>query len=325
MKEQISQSELLDRFGYYKTAILGGEEIDIYLEDLDFGKELTSNILHLPMKDSGKMDNYKIFIGGGEKFFADYQKDKRELLVVGDGNLISEELEFILYTYSEVSRNERGRFTFHAAAVAKENRGLLILGDKGVGKTSLALSLCRDFGYSLIGNDVLVLGRTGDGAGIFDGDGVFRLRRLSVDKYFGELAGFLKDSQASGYDHKVSLKPMELAVDLQKTPVEIDSAIQVFLNADEKAPLELGVPPQLQLKLNLMENASRYIRATATPLLGGENFEYKGGLPSFNNPDLFQTRAGVLEELMQEIGVVSVSGGNLREIARYANEYHVSR
>lgn len=325
MKEKLGNSERLDKFSYFKTVDIAEEEIDIYLENLSSGEKMISNISHLPIKDSAEESNYKLLISRGKEFFADYKQSKKELHISGNDSLISDELEFILYTYSEIPRNEKGRFTFHAAAVAKNNEGILILGDKGVGKTSLALSLCRDYGYQLVGNDVLILGKDVDGIKIYKGDGIFRLRKLSVEKYFGELTKYLENSKASSYDHKISMKPEQLTIDMQKKPVGVKSVVQVFLNADESIPLEIGSPPQLQLKLNLIENASRYIRAMTTPVLEGEDFEYKGGLPSFDRPELFQNRATVLERLTQEPGVISVSGGNLNEVASYVDKHYVSK
>ncbi|WP_069162911.1 hypothetical protein [Nocardia altamirensis] len=51
----------------------------------------------------------------------------------------------------------------HASAVADDNRVILLVGDKGSGKTTLALNAALTWGYQYLSNDHLILYRSGDG------------------------------------------------------------------------------------------------------------------------------------------------------------------
>ncbi|MGH3979788.1 MAG: ATP-binding protein [Pseudonocardiaceae bacterium] len=59
---------------------------------------------------------------------------------------------------------EAHRYTMlHASAVADEQRVIIVVGDKGSGKTTLALSAALTGGYRYLSNDHLILYRTQDG------------------------------------------------------------------------------------------------------------------------------------------------------------------
>jgi hypothetical protein len=56
-----------------------------------------------------------------------------------------------------------GYTMLHASAVADESRVVIVVGDKGSGKTTLALGAVLDRGYRYLSNDHLILYRTADG------------------------------------------------------------------------------------------------------------------------------------------------------------------
>jgi hypothetical protein len=58
-------------------------------------------------------------------------------------------------------RAVRGELSWHAAAVACEGGGVLLLGESGAGKSTAAYALCRDHGAALLADDVAAI----DGAG----------------------------------------------------------------------------------------------------------------------------------------------------------------
>lgn len=302
------------------NVVFGGERIGIY----SFATEAKRYIeLH---KDPQNVDDmaflknegvYSLLIKEAPEFSIDFIKSQNVLMVSGNIELIMPELDFICYVFSEVARQEKGKFTIHAAAVSDGEEGILILGNKGVGKTALAMALCKWFGYKIIGNDVLIIGSLGENIGIYSGDRVFRPRRIVADKYFPELKSFFPPQVVqSRYDDKVTINPSALGVQVENHPVKIKRAMQVFLEAEGQVPLVVSDPPALQFRLNLMENATRYIRTVGTPMLGA-NLEYRGYFPSLDLPELYTKRANVLERLVQEIGVKSISGSSLNELAKF--------
>lgn len=65
----------------------------------------------------------------------------------------------VLLDYCEA----RGYTMLHASAVADDQRTVIVVGDKGSGKTTLALGAVLNHGYRYLSNDHLILYRTPDG------------------------------------------------------------------------------------------------------------------------------------------------------------------
>ena len=64
---------------------------------------------------------------------------------------------FMAYPLLEVNRRKKKNLTCHCAGVSINEKGILILGKEGSGKTTLAIELCRKYNAKLIGNDLCVI------------------------------------------------------------------------------------------------------------------------------------------------------------------------
>ena len=92
-------------------------------------------------------------------------------------------IPYFIHYILESERAKNGKTTIHAAAVSKDGKGILILGKQGSGKTSITLELCRKYGYSLIGND-LILADIKENAGyLYGGTKIFRIRLTTIKQY----------------------------------------------------------------------------------------------------------------------------------------------
>ena len=97
-------------------------------------------------------------------------------------------LRHILYTLSEGSRQaSKYQCTIHAAAVSigGSNSVILILGDKGSGKTITAYALCYYHNAKLVGNDLVIIGMNEQGKlYLHGGTTSFTMRRRIVHSFF---------------------------------------------------------------------------------------------------------------------------------------------
>lgn len=86
--------------------------------------------------------------------------EEHPLVVRIDGNVLGRHLSFahVIESLISILLEERGSAKVHASGVAKENKGLLIAGLGGSGKTSIALELIRE-GYAFLGDDSVILSR----------------------------------------------------------------------------------------------------------------------------------------------------------------------
>jgi len=309
-----------ERYSYSTAVTLGkdGVPITLHTNSQAFQEYLESGVFGRGERGDvcGQNTHRAILVESAETSI-DYDEAERTMVISGKPDQIADSLVYMLYTYSEVQRQAEDRYTLHAAAVCKEGQGILILGSKGAGKTALAMSLCVDWGYDLIGNDVVIVGRSAAGGfQIYGGDGVFKPRRLTMDEFpqFRDIVPF--DVEKNDFEAKAIVHPNELGVSVEDGSVSFVSAVQVFMHADKNTALRVTEPPYEALRLNLYENASRYIRGVTTPVFDSEG-RFMCSLPSFDNHDLSCGRICFLEQVIENIGVVSVSGGNLREVSEY--------
>jgi hypothetical protein len=75
-----------------------------------------------------------------------------------------------------------GFYELHAAGLAKEGKGLLLVGPSGSGKSSLALSLVRQ-GWHYLSDDMLILRHTSSGVEALPLRRYFKVERSLVSKY----------------------------------------------------------------------------------------------------------------------------------------------
>ena len=75
----------------------------------------------------------------------------------------------------EYQLSEKGIFLLHGAAVHNNetNDSILIFGEKGMGKTSLVLDLCKKYNYSLVANDQVLIQLQNDEIHVLDGTKIF--------------------------------------------------------------------------------------------------------------------------------------------------------
>jgi hypothetical protein len=162
--------------------------------------------------------------------------------------LRSSTLGYIGYTAAEAARQRHGMVTAHAAAVATpDGNAVLLLGDKGAGKTNVVLALLRA-GWLFLGDDLIILEDHPDGLRVRAGRQRAAIRQ-SVN-------GF-------GYEPKTAASLADLDAPTH-AGVALTVRVSVFPGA---SPLVTAASPlSLNERLRLAENLGRYISGVVTPL-----------------------------------------------------------
>lgn len=190
----------------------------------------------------------------------------------------------------EAERAKNGKTTIHSAAVSKCGKGILLLGKQGSGKTSLVLELCRKFGYSLIGNDLTLVGIKENIAYLHGGTKVFRLRATTVNYYNLDLKRFFKpDENIDEWTQTTIINPEEIKVMTEKSIVPIQAIFYVHLYPPNYNFVVKKVD-QLFSRIYLYQIFSEYIRGSAIIPLIGKDLKFSNYLPSLDNEIAFKKR-----------------------------------
>jgi hypothetical protein len=225
--------------------------------------------------------------------------------------------ELLLYAalpFLEVLCQRKSIVTIHAAAVELFGKAILLLGKAGAGKTSLALSLCRNHQAKLIGNDIVKVGLLGGKAIARAGSKYFFLRKESIKRNIPDLLSLFPQSEKDPWTHKIYCLPDKLGVATRDECLPITQSYLVHVDETMECLYSTNAD-RMDTRLYLNENMSRYIRGTAVALFS-EQSHFLGYVPSYDTSNLFAMRVKLMEALIADTGMMYIAG-NLHDTSRY--------
>lgn len=279
--------------------------------------ELVHNLSHF----FGPRLSVQILLGLGQSFPHVESRNKSHFIFHTDNSESHyTNLPHLLYTLGEYPRQrELESVTVHAAAlVAPDNKGILILGDKGRGKTSLTIQLGMQHSYRLIGNNLVIVCRDGSEIGLQTGTKSL-VARVAALKDVPALSNFAFDFQGSGHEQKKTFKPEELGILRQTGKTPLSTVIRVHIHPSEPfAAIATPINDLVTERLRLFENLSRYIRGVSTPLILNDK-SVNGFIPSLDDPLLSMMRSELIESILK-LNFQYVSGNSVEAVAEKVNQ-----
>jgi hypothetical protein len=220
---------------------------------------------------------------------------------------LRDHLPYITFQVGELPRQAELRMvTVHAAAmVSPDGIGILVLGDKGAGKTSVCIELGIGRDYGLLGNNLVIVENSDKDKflRLVSGTHVLAVREAtlaSIPALAKVNRGLsLVDEETHGRENKIMLTPEKLGIKTAEPLSEIGAVIRVNIHPRQpEAICVSGVSDGLTERLRLFENFSRYIRGVTTPLALTET-HISGHIPSLDSPILSSMRNQLIERLLK--------------------------
>lgn len=250
---------------------------------------------------------------GSEQSRLEYENDSRYLFHLRgsyeDPGLQSH-LPYVTFQVGELPRQEELRMvTAHAAAVVSpEKTGVLILGDKGTGKTSVCIELGIGRGYGLVGNNMVIVKDSEKFPRLVSGTRALVVRQATLES----IPSLVKE-MGHGRETKITLTPEELGIKLAESPSEIGTVVRVNIHPGQPEAVHVtGITDGLTERLRLFENFARYIRGVTTPLSLTEN-HVSGFIPSFDTQTLSSMRNQLIERLLK-LPFYYISGNSIAAV-----------
>lgn len=229
-------------------------------------------------------------------------------------------LAYLGFWMMEAQRQDRSMFTMHSSAIDIEGKGVLIFGHSGAGKTSVLLGLCQKFDCQVVSNDLTVVGFHPDGsAHLLNGTKEIRLRYAAVKHRFPQLLRVFPTTSDSPWENKIAVTPQEIGLKSAEDNVCLDRVFAVHLDSDINQPLSVTKETGIAVRYTLYEDMSRIIRGTGISVFGTNN-NILGYIPSLDTEQLHQNRVRAIETLVENIGIINVSSGNLEEMCEFVHE-----
>lgn len=307
------------------TIGMGPSSVSIYSERNDFlpyfGGEGKGYIPWIPgwrVDYSPASSGYKIVFIPADYPRFEYNAENKKLTVRGETEDFKDgqALAYLGFWLMEAQRQKDSKVTAHAAAMAKDGKGVLILGERGDGKTSTILALGRKYGYRLIANDLAIFGYDNSSREVtlYDGTKIFGLRLSAVRGRFPELLHLFPDLTQRSWTTRAFVLPDQIGVKVENIPQILTKAFMVHLDSTKTDRLSVYRMDDLWVRNYLYENFSRYLRAAAIVAFGRKTKEFLDYIPSLDDRDLHLKRVELINFLIKNVGILNVSGGNLDEI-----------
>lgn len=229
-----------------------------------------------------------------------------------DGQTIA----YVAYALLEKERQINGEVTIHAAAASYKNKGVLLLGERSAGKTSVLLNLCRNYRHKIVGNDLTLLKFNGKFITIQGGTKIFGLRHFAAKINHPDLLKYFPQRVKDSWSTKVFLHPEALDVESEKRRPRVSKVFFLHLDSTGKEPIHYENMSGQWIKIFLHENLSRYIRGSALTLfLDKKHLKHIGFLPSLDEPKLHKRRTALINYLVDTLKIKFISGSNVDKLS----------
>lgn len=243
-----------------------------------------------------------------------YDENQRTMVIQAPEEDVSDgqALAYISYWMSEGQRQQERSFTMHAAALSVNRRGVLLIGDRGAGKTSLILGLAQKYPTKLIANDLTILSHNPEQKQILleEGSKRIRLRLRSVLSRFPNLLPQFPDTEGSAWTTKVLVNPKQLEINLEDQVAILSRAFIIHLSNIEDEDIIVKRSEGIVPYFELYENLSRIIRGSGVSIFGNKE-NILGYIPSLETEQTHDNKISLLNYLIKDQGIWSIAGGNL--------------
>jgi len=293
---------------YQCSIISAGEGVDFYSErDLysvfNSPSMLADHLDFLVLRNPTN-SGYKLFFSDSTENSVSYVGHECKISYPWAMMNGGESLLYAAYPLFEDQRQGKNWLTAYSAAVSIGNKGILLLGKSGAGKTSVAIDLCRRYGAELIGNDLTILGLHREHLIVKAGTKFLFLRYESIKKSLPDLISLFPKTPAEPWLYKIKVKPQDVGINTRVAPTSIKQVYTVHVD-ENSSSLYVQAEQNLAAKLFLIENFSRYIRGSCLNILGGENFEQLGFVPSYDREEHFLFRSKLVDLVLAKTKYIS--------------------
>lgn len=216
------------------------------------------------------------------------------------------------------------RLLIHAASVYSpgEDESILLIGEKGAGKTTLSTRMCLDYGYRLVGNDQVYIGISSDGKLLTTIGSTWIDIRETAEKaepYLAQLGIPNTPGESPAWNNKRRLQPSEAGIETHDKESPISNIYNIRIDRHENR-LRSSLWTGVQRSLILHERIGRQITGQTTPFQDDKG-EYLGSIPPIELDKTLTVRDTIVKAIIQK-GITQLFGPSSEDLAQYITNKH---
>jgi len=321
----ISESkERVNRASFKCSLWVGKHSVNLFSEYDHFipffrgkGVEYVSSIPGWGIDENPSETEYSIIYLPDEESELIFDYENKTLYALGklEDYKDGQALAYLSFWLTEAQRQAESIYTLHSSALTVKEKGVLMIGHSGAGKTSIMLDLCQKYDCEVISNDLTFVKHNPVSRDLYliEGTKEIRLRLASIEANFPQLKYLFSGQPRSSWETKTIVMPNDIGLKTADSPRKLDSIFEIHLDNKGKDDLVVRREDGIVVRFRLYEDMSRIVRGSAISVFG-ENNQILGYIPSLDSYELHRKRVDSIEAMMSETGIISVSGGNLSQI-----------
>lgn len=323
--ERERSKEFTPKSEYTCTVSICGYPVNIYSELDDFLPSFqdnktpyTNDIPGWKVSSLAEASNCpSIYLSSSESNMFSYEAEENSLFIKGnpldfsDGQVLA----YVAFWLTERERQKDSVFTLHSSCFTVEDKGVLLVGDGGSGKTAIALGVCKRYDSEFISNDLSMVGfdKKTNQVSLLEGSKNVRLRQTTVQLNFPELTHLFPENDSNPWTTKLPIHAKQLNLKLASGPRKLDTVFNIHLDSNPNQKTTLKRINDIESQFCLYENLSRIIRGSAISVFD-RNKGIFGYMPSLDAEQIHLNRVDFIDFLSKNMGIWSISGGNLDEM-----------
>ena len=252
------------------------------------------------------VDNEEPLIVDNNKMIINYPKEK----------LTESIILYMGFHYLEKQFGEKGMCSCHSACISKNGEATLLIGEAGSGKTSLAVNLCNDYGYSLVSNDMTLIGSEDDEIYVYGGTKFLNLRYLSVESNMPFLKYLFKQEGKDSWTNKVSVMASDIGIEEEYRTLPIKNIL--FIHVDNRTEFKLSNGDSWRNNFLLYQNTSSHIRGSAATFIDKRGYPI-AYIPPFETKETYDKRIKLLNLINKNPNYYYASG-SLNDVINFINK-----
>lgn len=162
-----ADKERLSQVGFKGTLQTPGGSVNLFTDFGDSNMGLLPNLVGLSGMVPGLVisemkpgKSASLFLLEGDKKSLRFDENTSTVILAGNANdfIDGQAVLWTSYWLMEAQRQESSLFTLHSSALKIGDKGILLLGHSGAGKTTVMLDLCRKYNGQIVSNDLTIIG-----------------------------------------------------------------------------------------------------------------------------------------------------------------------
>ena len=224
-----------------------------------------------------------------------FLKNKLTIQTASYEELTAFQIGFVIQAIFEKLCQINSAYGLHAACISKNGNALLLMGDAYSGKSSMALKLCRENNFEIVGDERCILAYKNNGTFALAGNKTLVLRKDFLQKTY---PGLSFNGNKLG-DTRLFLRPEKLKIKSNHSPVQVKAIFRINVGKFNRC----NIIDAFDSTLFLFRAFSYQIRGINTPLI---SLDYV--LQSLDNQQISSKRLKVAKNISEHIPMYEIHG-----------------